>query len=150
MGSPLSSLESDSPDQLYTDRQDQTDIMEDNLAATFDAGNSFNTKLRDTLQGLLAANNDRKSEIDALRGDHDQLKSDYEALVNTTERENSLRTRSSPWRRGLRRTTRPGSQTSPSWTESWTLRTTPGKRRSRAWTAGPSLRTILARRRSRT
>merc|ERR1712083_844825 len=67
------------------------DIMEDNLAATFDAGNSFNTKLRDTLQGLLAANNERKSEIDALRGDHDQLKSDHEALVNTTERENSLR-----------------------------------------------------------
>jgi len=71
--------------------QDKTDVMEDNLAATFDAGNSFNTKLRDTLQGLLAANNDRKSEIDALRGDHDQLKSDHEALVNTTERENSLR-----------------------------------------------------------
>merc|ERR1711988_2056074 len=70
---------------------DKTDIMEDNLAATFDAGNSFNTKLRDTLQGLLAANNERKSEIDALRGDHDQLKSDHEALVNTTERENSLR-----------------------------------------------------------
>merc|ERR1712024_80047 len=69
----------------------QTGIMEDNLAATFDAGNSFNTKLRDTLQGLLAANNERKSEIDALRGDHDQLRSDHQALENTTERENSLR-----------------------------------------------------------
>jgi len=65
--------------------------MEANLAATFDAGSSFNTKLRDTLQGLLQANNDRKSEIDALRGDHDQLKSDHDALVNTTERENDLR-----------------------------------------------------------
>merc|ERR1711953_938667 len=91
MGSPLSSLEPDSPDHLNTVRQDMTDEMEDNLAATFDAGNSFNSKLRDTLQGLLAANNERKSEIDALRGDHDQLKSDHEALVNTTERENSLR-----------------------------------------------------------
>merc|ERR1711910_267956 len=91
MGSPLSPLEPDSPDHLNTDRPDKTDIMEDNLAATFDAGSSFNTKLRDTLQGLLAANNDRKSEIDALRGDHDQLKSDHEALENTTERENSLR-----------------------------------------------------------
>ena len=70
---------------------DKTDIMEDNLAATFDAGNSFNTKLRDTLQGLLAANNERKSEIDALRGDHETLKGEHEALVNTTERENSLR-----------------------------------------------------------
>merc|ERR1712241_356940 len=60
-----------------------TDIMEDNLAATFDAGNSFNTKLRDTLQGLLAANNERKSEIDALRGDHDQLRSDHQALENS-------------------------------------------------------------------
>ena len=70
---------------------DKTDSMEANLAATFDAGSSFNTKLRDTLQGLLQANNDRKSEIDALRGDHDQLKSDHDALVNTTERENDLR-----------------------------------------------------------
>ena len=42
-------------------------------------------------QGLLAANNERKSEIDALRGDHDTLKKDHDALVNTTERENDLR-----------------------------------------------------------
>merc|ERR1719499_2648190 len=69
----------------------KTDTMEANLAATFDAGSSFNTKLRDTLQGLLAANNERKSEIDALRGDHDTLKKDHDALVNTTERENDLR-----------------------------------------------------------
>ena len=61
------------------------------VSACFDAGNSFNTKLKDALSGLVKANNDRKSEIDALRGDHDQLKSDHEALVNTTERENSLR-----------------------------------------------------------
>merc|ERR1712062_405144 len=72
-------------------RPDKTDIMEANLAATFDAGRSFNTKLRDTLQGLLQANNDRKSEIDSLRGDHDTLKKDHDALVNTTERENDLR-----------------------------------------------------------
>lgn len=65
--------------------------MDANLAATFDAGNSFNQKLRDTLQGLLQANNDRKSEIDSLRSDHDQLRSDHDALVNTTERENDLR-----------------------------------------------------------
>merc|ERR1711971_676178 len=69
----------------------KTDTMEANLAATFDAGSSFNTKLRDTLQGLLSANNERKSEIDALRGDHDTLKKDHDALVNTTERENHLR-----------------------------------------------------------
>merc|ERR1719499_357590 len=69
----------------------KTDTMEANLAATFDAGSSFNTKLRDTLQGLLAANNERKSEIDALRSDHDQLRKDHDALVNTTERENDLR-----------------------------------------------------------
>ena len=69
----------------------KTDTMEANLSATFDAGSSFNTKLRDTLQGLLSANNERKSEIDALRGDHDTLKKDHDALVNTTERENDLR-----------------------------------------------------------
>merc|ERR1711884_697532 len=69
----------------------KTDTMEANLAATFDAGSSFNTKLRDTLQGLLQANNERKSEIDGLRSDHDQLRKDHDALVNTTERENDLR-----------------------------------------------------------
>merc|ERR1711874_127146 len=90
MGSPQQSLSPARP-SLQQNLQDKTDEMEDNLAATFDAGNSFNSKLRDTLQGLLAANNERKSEIDALRGDHDQLRSDHQALENTTERENDLR-----------------------------------------------------------
>merc|ERR1711937_142025 len=90
MGSPQQSLSPARPSHQQN-LQDKTDEMEDNLAATFDAGNSFNSKLRDTLQGLLAANNERKSEIDALRGDHDQLRSDHQALENTTERENSLR-----------------------------------------------------------
>merc|ERR1712086_840475 len=40
-----------------------TDKMEANLSATFDAGNSFNSKLKDTLEGLLGANNERKAEI---------------------------------------------------------------------------------------
>merc|ERR1719243_405733 len=65
--------------------------MDAAVAATFDAGNSFNTKLKETLEGLLNANNERKAEIDALRSDHDQLKSDHDALVVTTERENDLR-----------------------------------------------------------
>merc|ERR1712141_22322 len=90
MGSPQQSLSPARPSHQQN-LQDKTDEMEDNLAATFDAGNSFNSKLRDTLQGLLAANNELKSEIDALRGDHDQLRSDHQALENTTERENSLR-----------------------------------------------------------
>merc|ERR1712168_1053563 len=51
----------------------------------------FNTKLKDALSGLVKANNDRKSEIDALRGDHDQLKKDHDALEVTTTRENDLR-----------------------------------------------------------
>merc|ERR1711936_1284524 len=90
MGSPQQSLSPARPSHQQN-LQDKTDEMEDNLAATFDAGNSFNSKLRDTLQGLLAANNERNSEIDALRGDHDTLKKDHDALVNTTERENDLR-----------------------------------------------------------
>ena len=65
--------------------------MEADLTATFDAGNNFNAKLRDTLMGLLGANNERKSEIEALRGDHDQLKKDHDALEVTTTRENDLR-----------------------------------------------------------
>merc|ERR1712168_1275691 len=65
--------------------------MDAAVAATFDAGNSFNTKLKETLSGLLSANNERKAEIDALRSDHDQLKSDHDALEVTTTRENDLR-----------------------------------------------------------
>merc|ERR1712079_540667 len=65
--------------------------MGGDVSACFDAGNSFNTKLKDALSGLVKANNDRKSEIDALRGDHDQLKKDHDALEVTTTRENDLR-----------------------------------------------------------
>merc|ERR1719382_2010119 len=68
-----------------------TDTMEADLSATFDACNTFNSKLRDTIQGLIGANSERKAEIDGLRSDHDQLRKDHDALVNTTERENDLR-----------------------------------------------------------
>merc|ERR1711881_269034 len=70
----------------------QQEAMADgDVSACFDAGNSFNTKLKDALSGLVKANADRKSEIDALRGDHDQLKKDHDALEVTTTRENDLR-----------------------------------------------------------
>eukprot|EP00092_Neocalanus_flemingeri_P007177 GFUD01007755.1.p1 GENE.GFUD01007755.1~~GFUD01007755.1.p1 ORF type:complete len:386 (-),score=131.93 GFUD01007755.1:360-1517(-) len=65
--------------------------METDLNATFDAGNTFNAKLKDTLMGLLGANTERKTEIDALRGDHEELKKNHEALDVTTTRENDLR-----------------------------------------------------------
>ena len=48
--------------------------MEADMQATFDNCNNFNTKLQDTLKGLINANNDRKSEIDSLRSDHEELK----------------------------------------------------------------------------
>merc|ERR1712088_834980 len=70
----------------------QPETMADgDVSACFDAGNSFNNKLKDALTGLVKANNDRKSEIDALRGDHDQLNKDHDALEVTTTRENDLR-----------------------------------------------------------
>merc|ERR1712226_511385 len=75
---------------LTPDPQQET-MADGDVSACFDAGNSFNTKLKDALSGLVKANNDRKSEIDALRGDHDQLKKDHDALENTTTRENDLR-----------------------------------------------------------
>lgn len=65
--------------------------MEANLNAAFDSCNTFNNKLKDTLEGLLGANNERKTEIEALRGDHETLKKDHEALEVTTTRENDLR-----------------------------------------------------------
>merc|ERR1712172_130267 len=66
-------------------------MAEGDVSACFDSGNAFNTKLKDALTGLVKANADRKSEIDALRGDHDQLKKDHDALEVTTTRENDLR-----------------------------------------------------------
>merc|ERR1712055_1099104 len=66
-------------------------MAEGDVSACFDAGNGFNNKLKDALSGLVKANSDRKSEIDALRGDHDQLKKDHDALEVTTTRENDLR-----------------------------------------------------------
>jgi hypothetical protein len=65
--------------------------MESDLNATFDACTNFNTKLKDTLSGLIGANNDRKSEIDALRSDHDTLRKDHDSFVTSAERENDLR-----------------------------------------------------------
>merc|ERR1711881_126453 len=75
---------------LTPDPQQDT-MAEGDVSACFDAGNSFNSKLKDALTGLVKANADRKSEIDALRGDHDQLKKDHDALEVTTTRENDLR-----------------------------------------------------------
>merc|ERR1711963_556675 len=110
----------------------QPETMADgDVSACFDAGNSFNTKLKDALSGLVKANNDRKSEIDALRGDHDQLKKDHDALEVTTTRENDLRKNEIKSLEESRpRTTPPGRWTLPSWTASWTLRMEPGRLRS--------------------
>jgi len=65
--------------------------MDGDVQACFDAGNTFQQKLNDTLLGLINANNDRKSEIEALRGDHEELKKNHDAFVVTAERENDLR-----------------------------------------------------------
>merc|ERR1712076_342721 len=65
--------------------------MEADMQATFDNCNNFNTKLQDTLRGLINANNERKSEIDSLRGDHEDLKKAHEQFQTSAERENDLR-----------------------------------------------------------
>jgi len=44
-----------------------------------------------TLLGLISANNDRKSEIDALRSDLDTLRKDHDSFVTSMERENATR-----------------------------------------------------------
>merc|ERR1711872_353740 len=68
-----------------------TDKMDAVVAATLDTGMGFQNKLKECLEGLLNANNERKAEIDGLRSDHDQLKKDHDALEVTTTRENDLR-----------------------------------------------------------
>lgn len=50
------------------------------MRATFDAGNTFNNKLSDSLKGLIGANGDRKAEIAALRRDHETLKKAHESF----------------------------------------------------------------------
>merc|ERR1711902_262932 len=55
------------------------------------AGGSFHDTLSKTLTGLIGQNNERKSEIAALRGDHEELKKNHEAFVTSAERENDLR-----------------------------------------------------------
>merc|ERR1712121_69196 len=89
MGSPAQAVGRDSIVPFLAENSNRK--MDAAVAATFDAGNSFNTKLKETLSGLLSANNERKAEIDALRGDHDQLRKDHDALEVTTTRENDLR-----------------------------------------------------------
>merc|ERR1711971_440785 len=71
--------------------QQSETMAEGDVSACFDAGNGFNNMLKNALSGLVKSNADRKSEIDALRGDHDQLKKDHDALDVTTTRENDLR-----------------------------------------------------------
>jgi len=61
------------------------------MKATFDACNTFNNKLADTLKGLIGANSDRKAEIDSLRNDHEELKKAHESFQTSMERENDLR-----------------------------------------------------------
>jgi len=65
--------------------------MEADMQATFDNCNNFNIKLQDTLKGLINANAERKSEIDSLRGDHEDLKKAHEQFQTSAERENDLR-----------------------------------------------------------
>lgn len=65
--------------------------LEADVEAVCDNGGTFQAKLADTLRGLLNANNDRKSEIDSLRNDHEELKKNHEAFVTSAERENDLR-----------------------------------------------------------
>merc|ERR1711884_848926 len=142
MGSPAQAVGRDSIVPFLAENSNRK--MDASVAATFDAGNSFNTKLKETLSGLLSANNERKAEIDALRSDHDQLKSDHDALEVTTTRENDLR------KKEIKRITRPESPTLPSLMESLTLKTMPGRMKSRLLMDGQRERMMLAKLRLQT
>ena len=65
--------------------------LDDDVKAVADNGNTFQSKLADSLRGLISANNERKSEIESLRGDHETLRKDHDAFQNSAERENDLR-----------------------------------------------------------
>jgi len=65
--------------------------VDEDVSAMNDSGNTFQSKLVDSLRGLISANNERKSEIEALKSDHEQLRKDHDAFVTSAERENDLR-----------------------------------------------------------
>jgi len=65
--------------------------LDDDVQAVADNGGTFQNKLADSLKGLISANNERKSEIDSLKGDHEQLRKDHDSFVTSAERENDLR-----------------------------------------------------------
>merc|ERR1711970_1651717 len=65
--------------------------LDGDVQAVADNGGTFQNKLVDTLRGLVSANNERKAEIDTLRGDHEELKKAHEGFVVSAERENDLR-----------------------------------------------------------
>merc|ERR1711997_589881 len=65
--------------------------VDEDVSAMSDSGNNFNSKLVDSLRGLISSNNERKAEIEALRGDHEQLRKEHDAFVTSAERENDLR-----------------------------------------------------------
>jgi len=65
--------------------------MDNDLNATFEACNTFNKKLKDTIKGLIDANSDRKKEFDGLKSDHEKLRSDHNNFESSATRENDLR-----------------------------------------------------------
>jgi len=68
-----------------------TSTMDNDLNATFEACNTFNKKLKDTIKGLIDANSDRKREFDSLKQDHEKLRSDHNNFESSATRENDLR-----------------------------------------------------------
>jgi len=65
--------------------------LDDDVKAVADNGGTFQSKLADSLRGLIGANNERKSEIESLKGDHETLRKDHDAFQSSAERENDLR-----------------------------------------------------------
>ena len=65
--------------------------LDDDVKAVADNGGTFQSKLADSLMGLISANNERKSEIDSLRADHDTLRKDHDSFQSSAERENDMR-----------------------------------------------------------
>jgi len=65
--------------------------LDADVQAVADNGGTFQNKLADSLRGLISQNNERKSEIESLKGDHEQLRKDHDSFVTSAERENDLR-----------------------------------------------------------
>merc|ERR1712061_38657 len=125
--------------------------LDSDISACNQAGGTFQDKLAASLNGLLNANKERKSEIDGLRKDHEELKKNHEQFVTSAERENDLRRNEiKSLEEECKKRIKLVLPTSLNWTASSTPKIIHAKPKSPIWITVPNPKTMLANPKSQT